>query len=202
MTGGRVKAQWKADWAMRWTALGVDYEMCGKDLIDSVKLSSKICRALGATPPENFIFELFLDEAGGKISKSKGNGLTVDEWLTYASPESLSLFMYPEAQGGQEAVLRRDPEDGRRVPGLPRKVPAEEPKGKLENPVWHIHAGAPPHAELPISFAPAAELVSVSNAEERRRCGAHPQIRGRCHARGAPVARSSRRLRADSTGPS
>jgi lysyl-tRNA synthetase class 1 len=88
VTGGRVKCQWKADWAMRWSALGVDYEMCGKDLIDSVTLSSKICRALGATPPENFIYELFLDEAGGKISKSKGNGLTVDEWLTYASPRA------------------------------------------------------------------------------------------------------------------
>src|SRR5271163_4708287 len=91
--GGRVKCQWKADWAMRWVALGVDYEMAGKDLIDSVKLSSEICRRLGGTPPEGFNHELFLDENGQKISKSKGNGLTIDEWLRYASPESLSLFM-------------------------------------------------------------------------------------------------------------
>ncbi len=94
VTGGRVKCQWKADWAMRWTALGVDYEMAGKDLIESVTLSSKICKAMGGTPPEGFSYELFLDEKGEKISKSKGNGLTIDEWLTYASPESLSLFMF------------------------------------------------------------------------------------------------------------
>src|ERR1700710_164192 len=94
VTGGGVKCQWKADWAMRWFALGIDYEMAGKDLIDSVKLSSRICTALGGTPPEGFNYELFLDEQGQKISKSKGNGLTIDEWLTYASRESLSVFMF------------------------------------------------------------------------------------------------------------
>ena len=94
VTGGHCKLQWKPDWAMRWYALGVDYEMAGKDLIDSVKLSSRIARALGAEPPAGFNYELFLDENGQKISKSKGNGLTIEEWLTYASPESLSLFMF------------------------------------------------------------------------------------------------------------
>jgi len=94
VTGGRCKLQWKPDWAMRWVALGIDYEMAGKDLIDSVKLSGEICRTLGGTPPEAFAYELFLDENGQKISKSKGNGLTIEEWLRYASPESLSLFMY------------------------------------------------------------------------------------------------------------
>jgi lysyl-tRNA synthetase class 1 len=101
VTGGRVKCQWKADWAMRWVALGIDYEMAGKDLIDSVKLSSEICRALGANPPEGFNYELFLDDKGQKISKSKGNGLTIDEWLRYASPESLSLFMYSEPKAAK-----------------------------------------------------------------------------------------------------
>ena len=101
VTGGRVKCQWKADWALRWAALGVDYEMSGKDLIDSVTLSSKICRALGAQPPEGFNYELFLDETGGKISKSKGNGLTIDEWLAYASPESLSLFMFQKPKAAK-----------------------------------------------------------------------------------------------------
>src|SRR5208282_727877 len=96
VTGGRCKLQWKPDWAMRWVALGVDYEMAGKDLIDSVKLSGEICRTLGGSPPEGFNYELFLDETGQKISKSKGNGLTIEEWLRYASPESLSLFMYRE----------------------------------------------------------------------------------------------------------
>ena len=166
VTGGRVKCQWKADWAMRWTALGVDYEMCGKDLIDSVTLSSKICRALGATPPENFIYELFLDEAGGKISKSKGNGLTVDEWLTYASPESLSLFMYQKPKAAKKLFFDVIPKTVDEYLAFLAKYPAEEPKAKLENPVWHIHAGAPPHAELPISFALLLNLVSVSNAED------------------------------------
>jgi lysyl-tRNA synthetase class 1 len=99
VTGGAVKCQWKADWAMRWTALGIDYEMAGKDLIDSVTLSSKICKALGGTPPEGFNYELFLDEKGEKISKSKGNGLTIEEWLTYASPESLSLLLFQTPTG-------------------------------------------------------------------------------------------------------
>ncbi len=101
VTGGRAKLQWKPDWAMRWLALGVDYEMAGKDLIDSVKLSGEICRALGATPPEGFNYELFLDEQGQKISKSRGNGLTIEEWLRYASPESLSLFMYREPKAAK-----------------------------------------------------------------------------------------------------
>ncbi len=94
VTGGHVKCQWKADWALRWTALSVDYEMNGKDLINSVKLSSEICRVMGGDPPEGFAYELFLDENGQKISKSRGNGLTIDEWLRYASPESLSQFMF------------------------------------------------------------------------------------------------------------
>ena len=101
VTGGRCKLQWKPDWAMRWVALGVDYEMAGKDLIDSVKLSGEICRALGGVAPEGFNYELFLDEKGQKISKSKGNGLTIEEWLRYASPESLSLFMYREPKAAK-----------------------------------------------------------------------------------------------------
>ena len=104
---------------MRWTALGVDYEMAGKDLIDSVTLSSKICRALGATPPEGFNYELFLDEKGEKISKSKGNGITIDDWLTYAPPESLSLYHVSEAENRQEAVFRRHPEECGRISGVP-----------------------------------------------------------------------------------
>ena len=166
VTGGRVKCQWKADWAMRWTALGVDYEMCGKDLIDSVTLSSKICRALGGTPPENFVYELFLDQEGGKISKSKGNGLTIEEWLTYASPESLSLFMYQKPKAAKKLFFDVIPKTVDEYLAFLAKYPAEEPKAKLENPVWHIHAGAPPHAELPISFALLLNLVSVSNAED------------------------------------
>jgi lysyl-tRNA synthetase class 1 len=167
VTGGRVKAQWKADWALRWTALGVDYEMCGKDLIDSVTLSSRICRALGGTPPETYIYELFLDETGGKISKSKGNGLAVDAWLTYASPESLSLFMFQKPRAAKRLYFDVIPKAVDEYLAHLAAYPREEGAARLENPVWHIHAGAPPRAELPISFALLLNLVSVSNAEDK-----------------------------------
>jgi lysyl-tRNA synthetase class 1 len=167
VTGGRVKCQWKADWAMRWTALGVDYEMCGKDLIDSVTLSSRICRALGGTPPESFIYELFLDDQGGKISKSKGNGLTVDEWLTYASPESLALYMFQKPKAAKKLYFDVIPRAVDEYLQLLAAYPRQDGKGKLDNPVWHIHAGAPPAAELPISFALLLNLVAASNAHDK-----------------------------------
>src|SRR5262245_60595527 len=167
VTGGRVKAQWKADWALRWTALGVDYEMCGKDLIDSVTLSSKICRVLGGMPPESFIYELFLDEAGGKISKSKGNGLTIEEWLTYASPESLSLFMYQKPKAAKRLYFDVIPRTVDEYLQFLAAYPRQDAKGKLDNPVWHIHAGEPPAAELPITFGLLLNLVAASNAHSK-----------------------------------
>lgn len=165
VTGGNVKCQWKADWAMRWVALGVDYEMAGKDLIDSVKLSGQITRALGATPPEGFNYELFLDEQGQKISKSKGNGLTIDEWLRYASPESLSLFMYREPKAAKrlhfDVIPRSVDEYQQHLEGLAR----QDGRQQLSNPVWHIHAGRPPKADMPITYQLLLTLVSSSNAE-------------------------------------
>jgi lysyl-tRNA synthetase class 1 len=165
VTGGRCKLQWKPDWAMRWVALGVDYEMAGKDLIDSVKLSGEICRALGGTPPEGFNYELFLDENGQKISKSKGNGLTIEEWLRYASPESLSLFMYREPKAAKrlyfDVIPRNVDEYYQFLGGYER----QDPRQQLSNPVWHIHLGKPPRIDMPISFAMLLTLVSSSNAE-------------------------------------
>jgi lysyl-tRNA synthetase, class I len=165
VTGGHCKLQWKPDWAMRWVALGVDYEMAGKDLIDSVKLSGEICRALGGTPPEGFNYELFLDENGQKISKSKGNGLTIEEWLRYASPESLSLFMYREPKAAKRLyfdVIPRHVDDYQQfLDAYERQAPRE----RLANPVWHIHGGAPPKADNPITFAMLLSLVTASNAE-------------------------------------
>jgi lysyl-tRNA synthetase, class I len=165
VTGGRCKLQWKPDWAMRWLALGVDYEMAGKDLIDSVKLSGKICRVLGGTPPEGFNYELFLDENGQKISKSKGNGLTIEEWLRYASPESLSLFMYREPKAAKRLYFDVIP---RHVDEYQQSLEAYErqgPRDRLSNPVWHIHGGAPPKADNPVTFAMLLSLVTASNAE-------------------------------------
>jgi lysyl-tRNA synthetase, class I len=165
VTGGRCKLQWKPDWAMRWVALGVDYEMAGKDLIDSVKLSGQICRVLGGTPPEGFNYELFLDEHGQKISKSKGNGLTIEEWLRYASPESLSLFMYREPKAAKRLHFDVIPRHVDEYLQFLDAYPRQQPKEQLANPVWHIHNGTPPKADNPVPFAMLLSLVTASNAE-------------------------------------
>src|SRR5436190_12915527 len=165
VTGGHVKCQWKADWALRWTALGVDYEMAGKDLIESVTLSSKICRALGGTPPEGFNYELFLDDRGEKISKSRGNGLTIDEWLRYASPESLSLFMYREPKAAKRLYFDVIPRNVDDYQQFLEAFPRQDARQQLANPVWHIHAGHPPTADMPVTFQMLLMLVSSSNAE-------------------------------------
>jgi lysyl-tRNA synthetase class 1 len=191
VTGGRCKLQWKPDWAMRWYALGVDYEMAGKDLIDSVKLSGEICRAIGGLPPEGFNYELFLDEKGQKISKSKGNGLTIDEWLRYASPESLSLFMYREPKAAKrlyfDVIPRNVDEYQQFIDGYQR----QDGKQRLSNPVWHIHSGHPPKIDMPIAFNMLLTLVSSSNAENadtlwgfigRYRPGVTPQTHPKLNA--------------------
>jgi lysyl-tRNA synthetase class 1 len=165
VTGGRTKLQWKPDWAMRWVALGVDYEMAGKDLIDSVKLSGEICRAVGALPPEGFNYELFLDENGQKISKSKGNGLTIEEWLRYASPESLSLFMYREPRAAKRLYFDVIPRHMDEYQQLLESYERQDTRGRMANPVWHIHSGNPPKADVPISFSMLLTLVASSNAE-------------------------------------
>ncbi len=165
--GGKVKCQWKADWAMRWVALGVDYEMAGKDLIDSVTLSSKICRALGEKPPEGFNYELFLDENGQKISKSIGNGLTIEEWLQYASPESLSLFMFQKPRAAKRLyfdVIPRHVDDYfKHLENFANQEPAQQ----LQNPVWHIHSGQIPDDTMPVPFSMLLNLVSASNASDK-----------------------------------
>ncbi len=165
VTGGHCKLQWKPDWAMRWIALGVDYEMAGKDLIDSVKLSGKICAALDGTPPEGFNYELFLDDKGQKISKSKGNGLTIDEWLRYASPESLSLFMYREPKAAKRLYFDVIPRNVDEYQQFSDGFRRQDTKQQLSNPVWHIHAGNPPVSDSPVTFQLLLTLVSSSNAE-------------------------------------
>ena len=177
VTGGGAKLQWKPDWAMRWVALGIDYEMAGKDLIDSVKLSGEIARALGAAPPEGFNYELFLDEKGQKISKSKGNGITIEEWLAYASPESLALFMYQKPREAKRLhfdVIPRAVDDYlAHLDGFAR----QDAKNRLGNPVWHLHAGEPPAPEkiaagdgnapaAQVTFGLLLNLVAVANAED------------------------------------
>jgi len=167
VTGGHVKLQWKPDWAMRWTALDVDYEMSGKDLIDSVKVSSMVCRALGGTPPEGFNYELFLDEHGQKISKSKGNGLTMEQWLRYGAPESLSWYMFQSPKSAKKLhfdVIPRATDDYLQHIEM---YPAQPPEKQIDNPVWSIHAGAPPAEASPVSFALLLNLVGVANAPDK-----------------------------------
>jgi lysyl-tRNA synthetase, class I len=164
---GRAKLQWRPDWAMRWAALGVDYEMYGKDLIDSAKLSGSICRILGGTPPAGFAYEMFLDDQGQKISKSKGNGLTCDEWLTYGTKESLKLFMYQAPRKAKRLYFDVIPRNVDDYFGLLDRYPEQSEEQRYHNPVWHIHNGEPPKGGLPISFMMLLNLASVVNAEAK-----------------------------------
>jgi lysyl-tRNA synthetase class 1 len=167
VTGGKVKLQWKADWAMRWHVLGVDYEMSGKDLIPSYQLASRICRILGSEPPMNLSYELFLDEKGQKISKSKGNGLAVEDWLRYAPPESLALFMYQKPKAAKRLYFDVIPRAVDDYLAFLEKFPKEDELGRLNNPVWHIHHGKPPQPETGLSFNILLNLASVCHAEDR-----------------------------------
>lgn len=167
VTGGACKLQWKADWAMRWTALGVDYEMAGKDLSESVSLSSRICRAIGGQPPEGLSYELFLDEKGEKISKSKGNGITIEEWLSYATPESLSLYMFQSPRKAKRLYFDIIPKAVDEYLTWLEKFADQDAPTQLNNPVWHIHKGEVPALDMPVSFALLLNLVSASNAETK-----------------------------------
>jgi lysyl-tRNA synthetase class 1 len=168
VTGGHVKCQWKVDWAMRWYALGIDYEMSGKDLISSVELSTKITRALGREPPETLNYELFLDEHGQRISKSKGNGLSVDEWLSYGPDESIALYMFQKPKTAKRLYFDVIPKAVDEYIALLDQYHATNDEAvRLENPVFHIHNGNPPNETYPVSFALLLTLVSASNAHDR-----------------------------------
>ena len=165
--GGQAKLQWKVDWAARWVALGVDYEMAGKDLIDSVVQSGKIARILGGRPPEGFNYEMFLDEKGEKISKSKGNGLSLEEWLRYGSEESLAFYIYREPRKAKSlhiGVIPRAVDDYWQFRANYPKQPVEQ---KLGNPVHHIHAGKVPEQGLPLTYGLLLNLVSLPGLHDR-----------------------------------
>ncbi len=168
VTGGHCKMQWKADWAMRWVALDVDYEMAGKDLSESVSLSSKIVKALGARPPAGLSYELFLDETGAKISKSKGNeAITVDSWLRYAAPETLSLYMFQKPKTAKRLYFDVIPKAVDEYGTFLDKFADQDTSDQVDNPVWHIHHGKPPEHDVRISFALLLNLVSASNSEDK-----------------------------------
>ena len=167
VTGGHCKLQWKPDMGMRWAALGVDYEMYGKDHLSSATLYDAICKIAGGTPPCQFMFELFLDEKGQKISKSKGNGLTIDEWLRYAPQESLSLYMFQSPRKAKRLHFDVIPKHVDEYITFLCKFQTEDETKRFANPVWHIHAGNPPKPELGLSFNLLLNLASACNPEDK-----------------------------------
>jgi lysyl-tRNA synthetase, class I len=167
VTGGRVKIQWKPDWAMRWAALSVDYEMSGKDLIDSVKLSNQITKILGGVPPEGFNYELFLDESNQKISKSKGNGLSMEDWLRYGAPESLGYYMFQSPKSAKRLYFDVIPKAADEYLQQLDAYPRQEPEQQVNNPVWHMHGGAPPAHGSPVNFSLLLNLVSAADASSK-----------------------------------
>jgi len=167
VTNGKCKLQWKVDWAMRWYAFDVDYEMYGKDLIESAILSSKICQILGKKSPNGFAYEMFLDEKGEKISKSKGNGITIESWLKYASPESLSLYMYQNPKRAKKLYADVVPKAVDEYLTCIDKFSEQDDKQKILNPVWHIHNGNPPKEKSIMPFSVLLNLVGTSNATDK-----------------------------------
>ena len=164
---GECKLQWKVDWAMRWYALDIDFEMYGKDLIESAILSSKIIKLIGKTAPSGFAYELFLDEKGEKISKSKGNGITIDQWLEYASPESLSLYMYQNPKRAKKLYKEIVPKTVDEYLDFMEKAKKQNELQLLMNPVWHVHNGNVPNEEIIMSFSMLLNLVETSNADNK-----------------------------------
>ena len=167
VTGGACKMQWKVDWAMRWISLDVDYEMSGKDLIDSVKLSSAITKALGFSPPQNFTYELFLDEEGRKISKSIGNGISMEEWLRYGPPSSLSQFMYQKPNQAKRLFFDVIPKNVDEYLQNLSNYYSQDEKEQLVNPCFHIYNGTPPKENSLISYSILLNLVSVINSGDK-----------------------------------
>jgi len=169
VTGGHCKLQWKPDMGMRWAALGVDYEMYGKDHLSQAPLYSAICKIAGGHPPDQYMYEMFLDDSGQKISKSKGNGISIEDWLKYGSPESLALFMFQKPRTAKRLYFDVIPKAVDEYISLLDSYHSNETSEaqRLENPVWHIHGGAPPDERYPVSFALLLNLVSASNANTR-----------------------------------
>jgi len=167
VTGGQVKLQWKPDFGARWAALGVDFEMYGKDHSTNTHIYDKICRILGFPAPEHFVYEMFLDENGEKISKSKGNGISIDEWLTYASAESLSYFMYQKPKTAKRLHFDVIPKSVDEYHQQLRAFKTQDLKAQISNPVWHIHRGQPPASDMVVPFSMLLNLASASSAENK-----------------------------------
>jgi lysyl-tRNA synthetase class 1 len=167
VTGGNVKLQWKPDFGARWAALGVDWEPYGKEHAPNTPIYTKICAILGGRPPEIFTYELFLDDQGQKISKSKGNGLTIDEWLTYAATESLSYFMYQKPKTAKRLWWDVIPKAVDEYHQQLKAFPGQDLDAQLANPVWHIHGGTPPETDMVVSFAMLLNLASVAGARDK-----------------------------------
>jgi lysyl-tRNA synthetase, class I len=167
VTGGHVKLQWKPDFGARWAALGVDFEMFGKDHGPNMPVYDKICEVLGGRAPEHFVYELFLDEKGEKISKSKGNGITIDQWLKYAPTESLGLYMFQKPRTAKKLYFDVIPRAVDEYYQYLAAYTGQSWKERLGNPVWHMHYGNPPKVDMPVPFSMLLNIVSASNASDK-----------------------------------
>lgn len=167
VTGGNVKLQWKPDFGARWAALDVDFEMYGKEHATNEKIYDAICKLLGGRPPEHFSYELFLDEQGQKISKSSGNGISIDEWLSYASTESLSYFMYLKPKTAKRMHFDVIPKAVDEYHQQLRAYATQDEAQRANNPVWHIHGGDVPESNMLVPFSMLLNLASVSAAEDK-----------------------------------
>ena len=171
VTGGHVKLQWRPDWAARWVALGVDFEASGKDLVDSVRLSNRVAKALGGEPPESFHYELFMDENNQKISKTKGSGLTMEEWLRYGTPQSLAYYMYQSPKSAKrlffDVIPKATDEYLQQLDAFNRARGDGANGASIDNPAWHVHQGAPPERGSPVSFSLLLNLVSAADASTK-----------------------------------
>jgi lysyl-tRNA synthetase class 1 len=167
VTGGHVKLQWKPDFGARWAALGVDFEMYGKDHSTNTPIYDGICEVLGGRKPNHFNYELFLDENGQKISKSKGNGLTIDEWLSYAATESLSYFMYQKPKTAKRMHFDVIPKAVDEYHQQLRAYGEQDDAARVNNPVFHIHGHNVPSSGMIVPFAMLLNLASVAGAEDK-----------------------------------
>ena len=141
--------------------------MFGKDHQTNAHIYDRICEILGGVAPEHYVYELFLDELGQKISKSKGNGLTIDEWLTYASPESLALYMFQKPRVAKRLffdVIPRAVDDYYTHVG---SYSGQDAAAALENPAFHIHSGKVPMLDMPVNFGLLLNLASACNAHDK-----------------------------------
>ncbi len=166
VTGGNCKLQWKIDFGARWKSLDVNYEIYGKDHQPNERIYRSVCKILGGIPPVNYVYEMFLSDTGEKISKSKGNGISVEDWLKYAPSESMSLFMYQKPKTAKRLYFDVIPKAMDEYLAFVDAYHKEQDEAKkIENPVYHIHGGNVPKVDFDLSFSLLLNLACACNPD-------------------------------------